>query len=103
MSDVLAKICADKLEHIATSKVANPTPDVNAASPVRGFAAALTEKVDSGGSGSKYGLIAEIKKASPSKGLIRTDFDAPSIAKAYESGGAACLSVTIPITGCSKA
>ncbi|MBT3305616.1 MAG: indole-3-glycerol phosphate synthase TrpC [Rhodospirillaceae bacterium] len=93
MSDVLAKICADKLEHIATSKVANPTPDVNAASPVRGFAAALTEKVDSGGSGSKYGLIAEIKKASPSKGLIRTDFDAPSIAKAYESGGAACLSV----------
>ena len=93
MSDVLREICDAKRIEVAQAKKAHPLAEVEsavlAAPPPRGFAAALGRATTEG----RYGLIAEIKKASPSAGLIRPDFDPASLARAYASGGASCLSV----------
>jgi indole-3-glycerol phosphate synthase len=90
--DILDQIKAYKLDHIAACKLARPLAEIEtaarAASPTRGFADRLIEASRQG-----FGLIAEIKKASPSKGLIRADFNPPELAAAYALGGATCLSV----------
>lgn len=92
--DVLARIAAYKREDVAARKAALSQDAIEArageASPPRGFRAALDRRVEDTG---RPALIAEIKKASPSKGLIRADFDPPALARAYQRGGATCLSV----------
>jgi len=92
MSTILDRIKTYKLADVAARKAARPLASVEEAArsapPPRGFGRALRNAAHSG-----YGLIAEIKKASPSKGLIRADFDPPALARAYAEGGATCLSV----------
>jgi len=93
VNDILNRICADKRKHVEAQKNSRTLLELETAageaSPSRGFKKALSRAVKSGG----FGLIAEIKKASPSKGEIRKDFKPIALAQAYQRGGACCLSI----------
>ena len=93
MTDILQRILATKVEEVATARKAVPLDALRERiarrDPFRGFAAALRARVDRGGAA----VIAEVKKASPSKGVLRADFDPTAIARSYAAGGATCLSV----------
>ena len=93
MTNFLKQICADKSHHVKVQKRTVPLASLETScvhvSPPRGFIKHLEAKIRLG----EYSLIAEIKKASPSKGIIRHEFSVGTIAKAYEAGGASCLSV----------
>jgi indole-3-glycerol phosphate synthase len=93
MNDILAKIIATKHQEItialSAQRIEQLQSRINLQTPTRGFARAITEKINR----QQSAVIAEIKKASPSKGVLREDFNPAQIAKSYESGGAACLSV----------
>ena len=93
MSNVLDRICNDKREHVALKKTEKSISDLNeiikSISEPRGFKKALQAKIDK----EKPALIAEVKKASPSKGIIQENFNPQNIAKSYQEGGAACISV----------
>lgn len=93
MTDILQKICAVKAEELAAARVSRPLTvlrdEIAAAPAVRDFVAAIRQRH----AGGQAAVIAEIKKASPSKGVIRADFDPVAIARSYEAAGAACLSV----------
>jgi indole-3-glycerol phosphate synthase len=93
MADILTRILATKAEEIAAARRSRPYAEVAAAAraapPPRDFAAALRAKIAAG----RSAVIAEIKKASPSRGVLRERFDPPAIARSYEAAGAACLSV----------
>ena len=93
MSDILERILATKRREIAAAKAATPMADLErrarAAPPARGFVGALRARIAAG----RPAVIAEVKRASPSKGLLRENFDPAEIARSYERGGAACLSV----------
>ena len=97
MSDVLAKICDDKRRHVQARKRAASEAELRAralkADAPRGFVAALRAAAQAAFKTGRHALIAEIKRASPSQGLIRADFDVAALARAYQDGGAACLSV----------
>ena len=97
MSDILLRICAETRQHVARCKRERPADalraEARAATPPRGFVRTLHAAVEGANRGGPFGLIAEIKKASPSAGLIRPDFDPVTLARAYARGGANCLSV----------
>jgi indole-3-glycerol phosphate synthase len=97
VADILEQICTDKRRDVAKRKEVTALAKLEAAAAAapapRGFSKALFAAADRGRAGGAYGLIAEIKKASPSSGLMRADFDPVVLARAYEQGGATCLSV----------